>query len=455
MSKASILNRQLIFEKLLKQLSETGPLKAKDLCKFLNISQPAFSRLMGKGQSSIIRIGQGPQTLYACHRQGAWGKSEIPVVVIDETGAETVAATLHPLSPKGFYFESLTKMFSSQIYEGLPYFFEDLRPSGFLGRLIPRLHPDLDLPKDISMWTDDHSLLYLTHYGWDLIGNFIIGEKANDIYLENRIKRLDVVPENKREERYPQIANLVMSAGIPGSSAAGEQPKFLVLRETREGHLPVLVKFSPPIRDAISRRVADLLICEHIAHQVLRQHGRTSLQSCLIHGEGRLFLEMERFDRNISGGRRGLLSLRALDLEFVGQLRSWSETAESLFRQKIIDQVTYQNIVWLEVFGKWIGNSDRHQGNISLFCDGEKITGLAPVYDMLPMMYAPQQNQLVARSFEPSPPKFFEISVWNSALEAARYFWSQVQQHSQISEEFKVLTADNESKLNFCAAGGI
>ena len=134
-------------------------------------------------------------------------------------------------------------------------------------------------------------------------------------------------------------------------------------------------------------------------------------------------------------------------LEFVGKLKSWSETAESLFNQKRIDQATCQAIVWLEVFGKLIGNSDRHHGNISFFCDGEKITGLAPVYDMLPMMYAPQQNQLVARSFDPAPPKSFEIPVWNNALTAARSFWSHVQQHSQISKEFKILIAENESKL--------
>lgn len=443
-----IVNRPSAFEVLLKYLSQSGPLKAKVLCERLGMSQPVFSRLMSQGQESILRIGRGPQTLYACRRHGGWGKLEIPVSYMNEKGMPSVAATLHPIAPKGFYLESHTELFSSRLYEGLPYFLEDIRPSGFLGRLVPGLHPDLGLPPDISTWTDDHCLLYLTRYGWDLIGNLIVGEAACDAYVVNRMKRLDIVAETDREKVYPKIAELVLHTGIPGSSAAGEQPKFLSVRETATGSLPVMVKFSPPVIDAISQRVADLLICEHIAHNVLRTYGRAAPRSCLITGEGRLFLEMERFDRTISGGRRGSISLRALDLEFVGQLTSWSETGESLFRQKKIDRATYQDIIWLEVFGRLIGNSDRHHGNISFFCDGEKIIGLAPVYDMLPMMYAPQQNQLVKRPFDIAPPKFFEIPAWTTALEAARYFWTQVREHAQISEGFKALIADNDSKLS-------
>lgn len=455
MPKARALDQKAVLKKLLEHLSQSGPLKAKDLCDFLDISQPAFSRLVGQGQDSIIRIGHGRQTVYALRRLGAWSKTQwggLPVVVIGERGEQTVVATLHPVSPQGFYLESHTEMFSSRIYERLPYFFEDLRPSGFLGRLVPRLYPDLGFPEDISLWTDDHCLLYLARCGWDLIGNFIIGEESNDLYLKNRLKQSDMVTEADREDVYPRMAEQVLSSGIPGSSAAGEQPKFLAMRGAKEGGIPVLVKFSPPVVDAISRRVADLLICESIAHEVLREQGRASSHSCLIRGGGRLFLEMERFDRNVSGGRRGVLSLRTLDLEFVGQLRSWEETAESLFRQQRIDQTTYRDIVWLEVFGRLIGNSDRHHGNISFFCRGEQITGLAPVYDMLPMMYAPQQNQLVTRTFDPAPPKFFEVGqialpVWNDALAAACSFWSQVQHHAEISGEFKALTADHEAKL--------
>ena len=448
MPKAPVLSQHALLEKLLTFLAQSGPAKAADRPAALKISQPTFSRLIKQAPNSILRIGRGRQTRYAAVKLGPWGKSEVPVFFNDEKGALHQIAKLFPLSPKGFYLESHVGTLSTRTYESLPYFFEDLRPSGFLGRLVPRLYPNLGFPADINVWSDDDSLLYFARCGWDLVGNFMIGEESCEHYVENMAKGLDVIAENDRKKAYPKNADLVLSTGIPGSSAAGEQPKFLSIRGAKKGLLPVIVKFSPPISDAISRRIADLLICEHIAHEVLRGHGKASPKSCLVEGGGRLFLEVERFDRNIDGGRRGVISLRALDLEFVGQLRSWADTAASLLRNEMIDEVAYKDIVWLEAFGRLIGNTDRHHGNVSFFCDGETIFGLAPAYDMLPMMYAPQQNQLVERRFDPEPPKFFELPVWNDALTAARDFWSRVQRHARISGEFKAVIAENESKLS-------
>lgn len=429
MPKAAILDPQFLLERLLNHLARSGPCTAKALCDHLHTSQSSLSRLIQRAGNTILRTGRGRQTLYTRHRRGGWGPSPLPITAMNETGQPVHVAQLHPLSPDGFYLESLVPQFSSRAYKTLPYFFEDLRPSGFLGRLVPRLYPQDGFPEDISAWTDDHCLVYLTRYGWDLIGNLIVGENSFEATPQNSVAEVD------REKEYPKLADRVLSQGIPGSSAAGEQPKFL-LRS-------VLVKFSPPITDTISRRVADLLICEHIAHDVLRKHGKTSLHSQLVRGADRLFLEMERFDRVASGGRRGVISLRALDLEFVGHLQSWSDTAQSLAAQKKIAEADCEAIVWLEVFGRLIGNSDRHHGNISFFCNGEVITGLAPVYDMLPMLYAPQQNQLVSRTFAPEPPKPFEKSVWETAIAAARDFWAQVQNHPEISGEFKALTVDS------------
>ncbi len=453
MPKAPVLNSPYILEKLLAHLSVSGPVKAKSLCEILKISQPAFSRLVLQASDSILRIGRGPQTFYARKKIVAWDKTEIPILCMGEKGDLTnhgrPVATLHPILPQGFYLESHVDTLTTRIYKNLPYFLEDLRPSGFLGRLVPHLDKTLGFPDDINRWTDDDCLNYFINCGWDLIGNYFVGEeKSYNKYLENRIKRLDIVSEKDRADHYSKVAKLVLSQGPPGSSAGGEQPKFLAICEKQAKLVPVLVKFSPPISDAISHRIADLLICEHIAHTVLEKHGHTSLKSYLVLGKERLFLEMERFDRNSLGGRLGIISLRALDLEFVGDLKTWSATAESLFKRKKIDESAYQKIIWLDVFGRLIGNTDRHHGNISFFCEGERITGLAPVYDMLPMMYAPQQNQLIPRIFDVAQPKPFEMIAWKSALVAAKDFWSQVQKHPEISREFKDLVSENEAKLS-------
>ncbi|PIR26084.1 MAG: hypothetical protein COX62_02820 [Deltaproteobacteria bacterium CG_4_10_14_0_2_um_filter_43_8] len=443
------LDQELLFENVLKHLSRFGPIKAQQVCEALKISQPTFSRLISE-KSSILRISRGPQTLYATYRLGAWGKEEVPIYIIDKKGSLShPVATLHPLAPKGFYLESHSEIFTSKIYEHLPYFFEDVRPSGFLGRLEPKLYPEHHFPSDINLWTEDHALTYLARCAWDLIGNCVIGENSYNLYLEHRFQRTDVCDEKARSSRYPEIAKQVLNYGVPGSSAAGEHPKFLSIRKTKKKKLlPVLVKFSPPVKDSVSQRVVDLLVCEHIAHEVLKKCGKKVSCSSLLRGnDGRVFLEIERFDRNALGGRYGVISLRALDLEFVGQLSSWSETAEALHQQKKISKATLQDILWMEVFGKLIANTDRHHGNLSFFCEGEHVKELAPVYDMLPMLYAPQQNQIVEREFTPEPPKSSEITVWKDALSVAISFWKKVQAHSDISKEFKKVTTYNEEKI--------
>ncbi len=446
MPKKQRLDYTQLEEGLRRYLIRSGPSSAKQACRELGISQPTFSRLLQRLKKQILQAGRGQLTRYALQGLLPDGRSEVVVYTIDEGGTTQHAATLHGIQPKGYYLASQTALISSNFYETLPYLFEDLRPSGFLGRLIPRLYPDLSLPDNVQNWTDNHCLQYLSQYGWDLIGNYIIGERAFEEYLGNTLNPPDVVPERDRNKSYPRLADLVMSAGIPGSSAAGEHPKFLAFKKDQRGLIPVLVKFSPPMGDAIGARVADLLVCEYIAHGILRSYGQIPATSCLLSGGNRLFLEMERFDRT-NKGRKGLLSLRALDLQFVGKLNSWSETAEILFSLKKIGEETLTKIRWLETFGRLIGNTDMHHGNISLFTEGEKVLGLAPVYDMLPMLYAPQQNQLIERSFDPPLPKPSESALWKEAFAAALDFWNRVQADPKISTDFRNRGKENARKI--------
>lgn len=46
------------------------------------------------------------------------------------------------------------------VYDDLPWFLFDLRPSGFLGRFVPMRHPELGLPVDIRAWSAEHLLGY-------------------------------------------------------------------------------------------------------------------------------------------------------------------------------------------------------------------------------------------------------------------------------------------------------
>jgi hypothetical protein len=197
------------------------------------------------------------------------------------------------------------------------------------------------------MWSGDHCARYLARFGWNGSGALILGELAFKLYLEHSASLPAPLGERERAEHYARAAEDVLSAGVPGSSAGGEQPKFLI---TRAGGQQLLVKFAPAGSEATARRIADLLAAEHLAHEVLRRHGVATPQSKILRARDRTFLEIERFDRTQTG-RRGLVSLLALDAEFVGELKSWSRSVAQLEARKLVPPGSLARVQWLEWFG--------------------------------------------------------------------------------------------------------
>jgi hypothetical protein len=94
---------------------------------------------------------------------------------------------------------------------------------------------------------------------------------------------------------------------------------------------------------------------------------------------------------------------------------------------------------WLDSFGQLIGNSDRHFGNLSFFVEGESRFRLAPVYDMLPMLFAPVGTDIVERRFEPAPPTADNLDVWPQAARCAVTYWSRLGASDELSGEFRQL----------------
>lgn len=92
---------------------------------------------------------------------------------------------------------------------------------------------------------------------------------------------------------------------------------------------------------------------------------------------------------------------------------------------------------WLDSFGQLIGNSDRHFGNLSFFVEGERRFRLAPVYDMLPMLFAPVGADLIERPFEPAPPTADNLDVWPQAARRAVAYWSRLGASSELSGGFR------------------
>ena len=372
-------------------------------------------------------------------------KGVFPLYEITADGKVLHLADLHPLEPNGFRLLPKLGSIQETVYKDLPYFLLDLMPSGFLGRLVPRTHRELGLPSNIQLWSVEQGFAFWSFFGWNLVGNLIIGQKALNHYLEKRNSPSPAVPQPKLTWHFPILADQIQREGDEGTSASGEQPKFLI--DYRQIHKSSLVKFSPPIVDATSQRVADLLIAEHVAHQVLSEAGIPAARSEIIRVKNQVFLEIERFDRNEAQGRRGIISLQALETEYGGSFNRWTETSSRLLKLGKIDQHTDLTIQELEIFGTLIGNSEMDATNLSFYFDRLQLGKLAPVYDMVPMSYYPQQNQLIPLELKVELPNPSQGKLWNLACRNAIEFWHRTASHPDVSESFKNIAAENHLTL--------
>src|SRR5262249_22580709 len=149
---------------------------------------------------------------------------------------------------------------------------------------------------------------------------------------------LDAIDDGKVQADYPRLAAQAMAAGVPGSSAGGEFPKFITARTDGRSIRQVLVKFSGNDDSPSTRRWADLLTCEHLASIVVASELSVAAATSHIHRHaGRTFLEVYRFDRHGELGRSGVVSLTALKAALVGAGgKDWHEAAALLARQRLL-----------------------------------------------------------------------------------------------------------------------
>ena len=418
-----------------------GPAGAAELIRALGISQPTLSRGLAtlERQDQLVRIGTTRGARYGLARAVDAIGSRWPLFRIDESGRLIELGPLSALERNLYYLSGGPERLGG-IAEGIPYFLQDTRPSGFLGRAIPHAFPELALPARIVDWTDEHWLKYLTRRAPDNVGDLVLGEGSIERYLTGSHDS-GLVAATTRASQYAALAASAMAGAPAGSSAPGEQPKFLVQLEEGSRHTHVLVKFSPPRTSEAGQRWVDLLLSEHLAHELLARAGLPSCRSRWFLFGDRAYLEVERFDRVGAEGRRGAVSLYAVDLARYGRLDTWSECALRLEVEGLISPQHAEWIRLLDVFAQLIANTDRHFGNITLFDRYEGPFDLAPVYDMLPMLFAPQHEQLIERAYEPLAPGATSLSVWPRARALAEEYWALLAGDARLSGSFRSLCA--------------
>jgi len=428
-----------------------GVAASAELEAALDLSQTAISRLLRElvSDGQVIRLGTTRGARYGLLRPIGSIGSQWELRRIDETGNVQLMGRLHALAAGEYSFSALTRIHFAWggITKGIPYFLQDQRPGGFLGRAVPRRYPELGLPQRVIDWNDDHYLQYLTRRGADTVGDLILGDGSFNEYVELQKQRTPIALDARAAE-FPRLAKQVMAGGLPGSSAHGEHPKFTTLLRRGDVYQHALVKFSPPVNTAVGQRWSDLLVAEHLAHEVLNGSGIPAARSEIHRFEGVMFLQMDRFDRLGLNGRIGVTSLLSIDTTQYGMLDNWIASAMRLHRDRRIDAPTVEIIRLIYTFGGLIANTDRHFGNLAMFDRYDGQFRLAPVYDMLPMLFAPQNDELIARVFEPADPTAETMTVYRHARELAEQYWGKLSTDPRVSADFRVIAETCANSLS-------
>ncbi|QSQ21267.1 type II toxin-antitoxin system HipA family toxin YjjJ [Pyxidicoccus parkwayensis] len=408
---------------LLEVIQRLQPVRVETLQEHLDVSQQTLSRWLRAAGDAICRMGRTRGAQYARTRTVPGLGTRVPVHRVDEEGQILLLGTLHFLSDGGSWLEPVRG--PGQRFEGRPPFAEEMRPQGYMGRGFLQRNEDLTLPSRMENWSDDQVFLALSRRGEDCTGNLILGEESLSRYLAMQFPLVE-------RTRYPERARGYLAEGA-GSSAGGEQPKFAAYTGDRH----ILVKFADASAGSAGQRWRDLLACEHLALKHVRSAGFEAAEAEWFDLGDYRFLEVTRFDRLGRAGRRSLLSLRAIDNEYVGLGTSWTQVALRLREQRRLSRDDVRRIIWLDTFGQLIGNIDRHLGNVSCFEESPGRFRLAPIYDMLPMVFAPDGAHLVERTFNPATPDANNLDVWGDAARHALAYWDTLVGCADLSEDFR------------------
>jgi DNA-binding transcriptional ArsR family regulator len=417
-----------------------GPRTAAQLTAALGISQPTLSRTIRSLPHSVtcFRVTGQRTPLYGLLRP-------LPMGIHPRQRIHRYLSKGHirPFADVEFLAGGATLERAGQVntlYEGLPPYMAFAAPSGFLGRQLAQEAARSQLfPGSLKDWSDEHRIAWLFSQGLNLPGNLVFGDVS--LQKEMALRAEAPVPAAAKRAHYLQMASALKVAAY-GSSAGGEQPKFLSLSEDA-GH--AIVKFA-----RLGSRMAALLPLEHLALRALAEVGVPAAPTQLLTAGDVVFLEVERFDRLGLTGRIGMLSAGAVDDEFFGLRDTWPEFAARCEQAKYLSPGDARLVETMAAFSELIGNTDRHFENISVLIDEDgEYQGIAPAYDILPMRYASIGGG-IDPDLTPIEPRIGSIGtrpeVWARAARAADIFWRSVQTASlpvPVSQEMRQWAAQN------------
>jgi hypothetical protein len=434
-------------ERVLGVLAARGLAAAQDLQQATGKSQPTVSRLLARLSDRVLTLGRARATRYGLPKSIHGLPAQQPIHWTDERGSIRRIGTLTLLAGDLVHVDTVH---ASGVFRGeLPWFLAPLQAQGFLGRLLARRLAPSGIGSNPEGWGVDSVLFAATHLH-DAPGAISLG----DPMVPAELPSIPAEPKQAAEV-LDGLAGDVARLLPAGSSAGGEQPKFLARTGVAEtGHgvdvRHVLVKFSPPRTTPFGARWRDLLHAEALASEVLGEHGVPVARTRIVETPSRTFLVSERFDRIGASGRRHVVAVGAVHRAFVADAwRNWSATCELLAGQQRLSRDDAERVSALLQFGRLIGNSDMHSGNLGLVVAAEDLSrgrfGLAPVYDMLPMRWRPDATLGGAADYGPFEPD--PVSLAGSAAGPAVAYWSRLAGHRSVSVPLQRVAAEMAARI--------
>lgn len=419
---------------ILGTLNARGLASSKELQAAIGKSQATVSRLLAELSSQVLVLGQGRTRRYGLAKTIRGLPAQQPLYWVDENGRFERSGLLSLLSGDVLHVELAGQTWTTKA--ALPWVLEPLRAQGFLGRLLARRLQATGVELDPERWSVESALFAALHTH-DAPGAIVLGEPQDSMHGAPAHVLPDPSDDTAALAAALDQLSLDVAKTLPaGSSAGGEQPKLLA-RYANGTH--VLVKFTPPRGTPFGERWHDLLHTEALALETLRLHGVATATTALICSPTRTYLVSQRFDRIGDSGRRHAVAIGAVHAGFVADAyQSWASTCAQLAAQQQFDKGDEALVETVQHFGRLIGNTDMHSGNLSLHVDKAKLARprfkLAPIYDMLSMRWRPDLMSGAAEysAFEPNA-----LSLQSSACGMAHSFWRALADCRDVSNDLR------------------
>lgn len=423
-------------------LAARGPLTSADLQQITQRSQAGVSRLLADLGGQVAPFGRARATRYGLLKSIHGSSGQQPLFITMADGRMERIGNVTLMAPEVLHVGGPGAGLSAN--GELPWLLAPLLAQGFLGRLLAQRLAAPGIAPDPAGWRLETQLFAALHLH-DGPGALTLGEPAHEAPVS--------LPADAQGEAaaFDALAADVARTLPAGSSAGGEQPKFLAHGSQGEA---LLVKFTPPRGTPFGERWHDLLHAEHLALQVLAEHGVPVAASRVVCSAARSYFVSTRFDRLGPRGRRHVVAIGGAHAGFVSDAYwSWPRTAEALARQRRLPALDTAQIQALWHFGRLIGNTDMHAGNLSLWAEGQSLAQmlrgrftLAPVYDMLPMRWRPDATLGGAPDYAPFEPD--ALALDSGARVPARAFWNALARSGDVSRGLRDVAGEMAGRLS-------